>query len=635
MRKTFVTRQITSRRVSSRRGVSVVLTVLLTVGVLLLATIASDLGSIVLVRSQLQSAADAAALAGASDLMTLPQDEMVREVQTQIARIPASGKRSVTPDRFDVLPGIWHTDRRRFIGSESPPNAIRITARSVKTEERTSPLFFSWLFDRLSFTSQASAVATVVPRDIALVVDLSGSMNDDTEPCWSIARSGSHSDSARRNEQLQQVYDDFGYGTYPGATELIGRPFGVADDPYAYAALTCDGGPLTKPDITRRYRIRPEDNEAVRKKKAYSAIIDLQIARLMPAVKPVPSSSGHFDYWARYLDFVVRRVKVGREGRGGPPSRRGWLPPDQASNRIDSMNSDTKVDRDTNVLDRFGNTIGYVTYVQFMMDHGRDGKPIGGHYVPLSRYSPDCPWNTEETASGRFRFPPREQPMHAVRRALIGSLKILKDRNSLVPDPSRRDRVSIITFDRLTSGGPRIAQSLTWDYDVAMGVCTTLQAVGDNGASTAIEAGILKAREHLHSKREGGQGRHSADKIVVLLTDGISNLYSSSRSEISQFIGECNGGLETGGAEFYDIDQYARNAPLMQFVGMRDDRWPCYAVGLGMGADLDYVDRLTGSENVGGEEIGLRGRGHRSDDANRLATLLEHILANPRVRLVQ
>ncbi|MEE8452766.1 MAG: VWA domain-containing protein, partial [Thermoguttaceae bacterium] len=588
--------------------------------------------SIVLVRSQLQSAADAAALAGASDL-TLPHDEMIRAVRRQIARLPAAGNGGIPLDQYDVLPGTWHTDRRRFIGAAAHPNAIRITARSGKTREGTSPLIFSWLFDRLSFTGQASAVATVVPRDIALVVDLSGSMNDDTEPCWSIAKSaralGSEDESARRTEHMQQVYDDFGYGAFPGATEAIGRPFGVADDEYAYAALTCDGGPLTKPNVAARYRIRPEDNEAVRKKKAYGAIIDLQIARLMPAAKPAPSSSEHFDYWQRYLDFVVRRVKVGREGKGGPPSRRGWLPPDQASNRIDGMNSDSKVGRGANVSERFGNTIGYVTYVQFMMDHGRDGKPIGGHYVPLSRYSPHCPWNSEETPAGRFRFPPRAQPMHAVRRALIASLKMIKDRNSSVSDPSRRDRVSIITFDRLTSGGPRIAQSLTGDYDAAMEVCTRLQAVGDNGASTAIETGLLKAREHLRPRREGGQGRYSADKVVVLLTDGMPNLYSSSRSEIGRFIGEYRD------TEFDNIDSYARDAALMQIISMRDDRWRCYAVGLGMGADHDYVDRLGNSGNAGGEKVSLRGPAHQGDDENRMVTLLEQILTNPRVRIVQ
>ncbi|HYW79670.1 MAG TPA: vWA domain-containing protein, partial [Thermoguttaceae bacterium] len=216
-------------------------------------------------------------------------------------------------------------------------------------------------------------------------------------------------------------------------------------------------------------------------------------------------------------------------------------------------------------------------------------------------------------------------------------------------DPSQRDRVSIITFDRLTSGGPRIAQSLTWDYDAAIGACTRFQAAGDNGASTAIETGILKAREYLRPRREGGQGRRSADKVVVLLTDGHPNLYSSTREEVDRFINAQQHNIphdrrsdvsKTNETEFDRIDRYARTAPLMQVVGMRDDRWRCYVVGIGMGADHDYTDRLSSSgsidrKEISREEISLRELDHPTDDENRFVTLFEQILANPRVRLVQ
>ena len=52
----------------------------------------------------------------------------------------------------------------------------------------------------------ASAVAMVNPRDIAFVVDLSGSMHFDTMPDQSSANTAF----------IQTVYDDLGFGTYPG-----------------------------------------------------------------------------------------------------------------------------------------------------------------------------------------------------------------------------------------------------------------------------------------------------------------------------------------------------------------------------------------------------------------------------------
>ena len=55
--------------------------------------------------------------------------------------------------------------------------------------------------------------------------------------------------------------------------------------------------------------------------------------------------------------------------------------------------------------------LGYRSYVQFMMDYGRDQKPGGTHYTPLSQYSAVCPWHSEATAGGtsvsrRGRCPP-------------------------------------------------------------------------------------------------------------------------------------------------------------------------------------------------------------------------------------
>ena len=49
------------------------------------------------------------------------------------------------------------------------------------------------------------------PRDIAFVVDLSGSMNDDTTPGSSTCNTG----------LMQTVYNEFGFGTYPGSSMAL------------------------------------------------------------------------------------------------------------------------------------------------------------------------------------------------------------------------------------------------------------------------------------------------------------------------------------------------------------------------------------------------------------------------------
>ena len=68
-------------------------------------------------------------------------------------------------------------------------------------------LFFGRIFGKSSQDQSATAVATMNPRDIAFVVDLSGSMNDDTTP----------SSSTFSSSLMQAVYTNFNFGTYPGS----------------------------------------------------------------------------------------------------------------------------------------------------------------------------------------------------------------------------------------------------------------------------------------------------------------------------------------------------------------------------------------------------------------------------------
>ena len=265
-----------------------------------------------------------------------------------------------------------------------------------------------------------------------------------------------------------------------------------------------------------------------------------------------------------------------------------------------------------------------------MMDHGRDLKPVGDQYVPLSRHSPYCRWHAEDTAGGSFQFPPRSQPVHAARRALIAALEVVKERNGSIGDSNQRDWVSIISFDTLSGGGPLIWQSLTGDYDQAMEACTTLQAVGDKTATTATETGLMTAREHIKSSDEGGQGRRSTNKVVVLLTDGVPNLYSSDPTAINDFISD------NPSSDFYNTGEYWYDAALMQSMQMQQENWHMFPVGVGLGTDYDFMDRMSrmgGTANDDGQSS--RGSGNPAEYEQRLTEIFKEIITNPQVRLVQ
>jgi Flp pilus assembly protein TadG len=564
-----------------RRGAILIVSLLLIVLMLGMMAFSIDIGYIVLARSQLQAAADSTALAAAAS-MHLDRMDM-EAVARRYASANTVTARPVQIDSSDIEYGAWDTATRTFTPSASPGNAVRITTRADRNNGGEVPLFFGRIFNMMSVRQEASAVAVTNPRDIAFVVDLSGSMNYDTDP--------NNTDDINRTfaplgyptigtELMQQIYDDFNFGTFPGPSQHAGAPLGVSSKGDPLSKLTSTSGPLSKSNIPKQYRIKQNDSSSVRKQKAFAWVMDVQIPSLMPNVIPAPNSSKNYAYWADYLADNYRQI-------------------------------------------------GYRSYVHFLMVHGRDEKPDGSTYTPLSQYSPDCPLHTESTAGGDFQFPPREQPTHAARRALIAALQVIKERNQNISDPNQRDWVSIVTFDRLTGGGPQLVLPLTSDYDEAMQACTWFQACSHNTASTATEAGLIKARQHLKPRTEGGSGRLATNKVVVLLTDGLPNLYETSSSTINRYI------RDNPSDDFYG-GSYPRDAALMQTAMMQTDHWFTYPVGIGLGCDYDFMDRMarTGA-TANGDGESPRGSGNPADYEERLTEIFRNIITNPKLRLVQ
>lgn len=615
--------------VTRRRGIVAVLSGLLLVFLLGMVAFAIDVGYMFVADAQLQNAADSAALAAAAFIASDTADAD-REAR-RFATANHVATRAIDESEVTTEFGEWDPDTRTFAAGGGPGNAVR-----VSVERNAISLFFAPVLGIDRFNTRASAVAMSNPRDIAFVVDLSGSMNNDTEPCWATSEInsafGPEGYPTIGDELMEDLYEDFGYGSFPGPMQYVGQPLGVGQDQYAYAELTKNSGPLTAGSIAAQYRILNTDSEATRRQKAYKWMIDQQIAAIMPAAKPVPNSAiaASYNYWSRYLDFIIRSQSVSSSSpKGKPrPAYPVTLPPNQSGDRISGFGNpygDAFPDASSTVPLGYRNYIGYRTYVQFMMDFGRDKQPASGQYVPLSVSSPDCPWHEESTDGGLFNFPPREQPTHAARRALIAAIQVIKERNAGIGNVNERDWVSIVTFDRVN--GVRVEQPLTSDYDLAMEACTTLQAVADDSSSTATESGLLAAKNHLVPPSQGGGGRQHTNKVVVLLTDGIPNLRTSSSSDISSFIGDNPSDDWFGESN--------KDAALMQCMDMRLRRWQTFPVGLGLGTNYDFMDRsarLGGTANEDGE--GPRGSGNPAEYEQRLKDIFQNIISNPKARLV-
>jgi uncharacterized protein YegL len=149
-----------------RRGVVVVLAAVMLVIMLGMIAFAVDLGVITVARTELQTAADAAALAGVAKL---PQG-----VSTAIGEARYYVQRnSHTSPEINATVGQWDAVSRSFIPGLAPFDAVQVQVLSSNR-----PLFFGRVMGGNTYAAGASATAIVRPRDIMLVLDFSGSMNE-------------------------------------------------------------------------------------------------------------------------------------------------------------------------------------------------------------------------------------------------------------------------------------------------------------------------------------------------------------------------------------------------------------------------------------------------------------------------
>lgn len=191
---------------SSRRdGIIIVLTAFLLIFLLGMIAFAVDLGMIANTRTELQNAADAAAYAGAGGLVT-GTGTATTQAQSFYTANQAGGKQ-LTNATMGLTFGLWDSNTRVFTAAgSSQPNAVKVVSNISN-----SPLFFGAVFNRTSYNMTATAVATYMPRDIALVLDYSRSMCFDS----SFDNIGLLSQSTIQ-ANMKQIWQDLGspnYGT--------------------------------------------------------------------------------------------------------------------------------------------------------------------------------------------------------------------------------------------------------------------------------------------------------------------------------------------------------------------------------------------------------------------------------------
>jgi hypothetical protein len=180
-----------NRRDSFQRRASVVVytTVSLT-AMVGMAALAVDVSMMYTAKAELQRAADAAALAAAAELVNSDPDErealalQVAEAYAAENPVLGAGAGLDSPGDVEFGKAVYdeYSGRFAFDPGGEPTDAVRVTVKRPSGGD-AGPIQFAFarIFGYDTKDMQARAAAVLVPRDIAVVIDLSGSMNDDSE----------------------------------------------------------------------------------------------------------------------------------------------------------------------------------------------------------------------------------------------------------------------------------------------------------------------------------------------------------------------------------------------------------------------------------------------------------------------
>ena len=168
----------TSRR--QRRGAMIVLAAVTFVILIAAAAFSLDVAYMHMVRAELRTATDAAARAGAETLTRTQDDALAVQAAIQAGQRHFVAGKSLNLSAGDIQLGQMTQNPRGgfdFVGGGGKLSAVQVTGRRTSgSNDGPVPLFFGPFFGTTNFQPSQSASAGANVRDIALVLDRSGSM---------------------------------------------------------------------------------------------------------------------------------------------------------------------------------------------------------------------------------------------------------------------------------------------------------------------------------------------------------------------------------------------------------------------------------------------------------------------------
>jgi Flp pilus assembly protein TadG len=530
--------QCSRLRRAGRRGNIVVLTAVLMVVMLGMIAFAVDVGYMYTLQTQLARSVDAAALAGAGVLVdgqSAAEAEAVEflvrnPVGTSLTAVDESQLESAKVafltehgQHLTLAAGEWNASTRKFEPGGNAPSTMQVALTYPH-----QPLFFGRLLGRDDFTIHAESVAMYQPRDIVVVLDFSGSMNDDsTFAAWN-----SLGKTAVDANQLQ-IYQD------------LGSP--------VYGNMQFEPDWCTVPGVPPANSTLPQINVQYRRTSVF-----VTSTKPLQQVK-VEFTDGSSQTWSNLT------ASSGTYSSGSKQVNRVW---------VRSANNSTSGELFDFSSSAFNNTIkkglgltnvawpypggSWDAYINYCKSSSGQNNTAGYRckfgYKSLVNYWLDQQYGHTMTPD---LWKVRAQPMHSVKEAVDVFMDFILE----VPTG---DRVGLAIYDG-PDGNGLLEVPLTTDLDQIVDVVTHRQA-GHYHNYTNIGAGMQTAREHLDQ-----YGRQNAFKMVVLMTDGQANWH--------------NGQYNEGAANNHVIQE-------ANLAAAEARRYPIVAISLGAGADTSIMQNV-------------------------------------------
>ncbi|MBN2446273.1 MAG: VWA domain-containing protein [Phycisphaerae bacterium] len=548
MQKKRITPWRTRRRAVAIAQVAVMSTVIMGMGAMVV-----DLGSMYMVQAELQSIADAAALAAAAQLAGSEGGntiELARAAAIDCAnRNMANGTPGGIEGDGDIEFGKATfnpaTGQFQYASSDGPTyDAVRITAR--RAGETSLSLTFANFLGVGSANLAAQATATLVPRDLVVVIDISNSMCYDSELRYYLSN---YYDGSCSN--LHDVWCAID-GPEPEIPYEPGCPYSVqynADTGPAYGLMDEWGSDLdssynaaTDPGLFYIPRYSATTNAEIVASLVSRGYNSTERSALLNG----PSDGDSTSYKNRVQ--VLLGLADWTSGISG-----GKFPVEAGGNGNTYIGS-TELTGVVDVGEELG-SLAWSSYIDNMMNGRASSSMFSGfkyYYGPktlvdyLMQYRPS-------NAATPILWQTPEQPLRAVKDAVqvmanhIESLQC-PDQMALVVYASSSPPPEVYLTDNLQATPSRLYQMQTSHY---------------GNSSTNIGGGLSQAIQEL---KYSPATRATAKKVIVLMSDGCANV-----------------GGDSLGPEAYALAQaeYAADESMM-----------IYTVSVGSGVDRGLMQEI-------------------------------------------